>query len=405
MDAYRVKAEIDLDALEHNLREIRLSCGAGVRVILVVKADAYGHGAKAIANHALRCGIDALGVGTGAEALELRESGIRVPILVLGTIIDSEAADCLRHAVHIVLHSTDRAGMIQNLARSMGLRAKVHLNVDTGMGRLGVPPARALELLRLIQSSPNLELAGVMTHVSASDGALSASTREQARLFEGVLRQARAEGHLCGWIHMANSASIFTGLKPLYDTVRPGISAYGILPGDLAGADRLLPVLSLRTQIVFLKDVPQGTPIGYSSTWRAPRATRIATLPIGYHDGLPWALGNVGEVVVRGLRAPIVGRVSMDYVTIDVGHVLGASVGDCVTVIGADGAESISVEDVARHANTIPYEITCSFGRRVQRLYLGGENLTIPSQRAPLFRAAQRQQGAVLETRHPPTAS
>ncbi|MFM7280431.1 MAG: alanine racemase, partial [Planctomycetia bacterium] len=329
MDAYRVKAEINLDALEHNLREIRLTAGSGVRVILVVKADAYGHGAKAIANHALRCGIDALGVGTSAEALELRESGVRVPILVLGTIIDSEVADCLRHSVHIVLHSTDRAAMLQSLASSMGVRAKVHLNVDTGMGRLGVPPARALELLRLVRSSPNLDLAGVMTHVSASDGALSASTREQARLFEGVLREARAERLLRGWIHMANSASIFTGLKPLYDTVRPGISAYGTLPGDLAAAQRLQPILSLRTQIVFLKDVPAGTPIGYSSTWRAPRATRIATLPIGYHDGLPWALGNVGEVLVRGLRAPIVGRVSMDYITVDVGHVPGASVGDC----------------------------------------------------------------------------
>lgn len=391
MDAYRVKAEIDLDALQHNLREIRLQAGSGVRVILVVKADAYGHGAKGIANHALRCGVDALGVGTSAEALELRADGIRVPILVLGTIIDSEAADCLRHQVHIVLHTTDRAQMIQALAHSMRVRAKVHLNIDTGMGRLGVPPARALELLRLIRESPNLELCGVMTHVSASDGALSSSTREQARLFEQVLREGRQQNLLRGWIHMANSASLFTGLKPLYDTVRPGISAYGVLPGDLAGSERLKPILSLRTQIVFLKDVPANTPIGYSSTWKAPRATRIATLSIGYHDGLPWALGNCGEVLVRGARASIVGRVSMDYVTIDVGQIPGVSVGDSVTVIGRDGGESISVEDVARWANTIPYEITCSFGRRVQRLYVGGEELEVPSQRDPRFYAPERK--------------
>jgi len=386
VEAYRVKAEIDLDALQHNLRVIRQRAGPGVRVMLVVKADAYGHGARAIANHALRCGIESLGVGTSGEALELRGDGIRAPILVLGTIIDDEERDCLRHRVQIALHSTDRRARIQELASELGLRAQVHLNVDTGMGRLGVLPGRALDLLREIRGSSNLDLCGVMTHVSAAEGALADSTREQARSFEAVLRQARAERLLRGSIHMANSAALFTSLRPLYDTVRPGISAYGILNPDLPGSGELKPVLSLRTQVVFLKDVPAGTPIGYSSTWRAERPTRIATLPVGYHDGVPWRLSNCGEVLVRGRRAPIVGRVTMDYITIDVGHIPGAAVGDTATLIGSDGHETITVEEVAQKAGTIAYEVTCSVGRRVQRLYLGGENLELASQRAPEVR-------------------
>ena len=380
VNAYRVWADIDLDALTHNLAVIRQRAGFGMRVMLVVKADAYGHGAVAIAHHAAQCGIAALGVGTSAEALELRQSGLRLPILVLGTIIDDEALDALHYDVHIALHSFDRCTMVQELARKKNLCAKVHLNIDTGMGRLGILPGRALELLRAIHRSSHLELAGTMTHISAPDGARSGSTSEQGRIFEGVLRQAREERLLRGWIHIANSASIFTDLRPRYDTVRPGISAYGILPSDLPGADLLRPILSLRSQVVFLKDLPAGAPVGYSSTWRAPRSTRIATLPVGYNDGVSWRLGNRGEVLVRGRRAPIIGKISMDYTTIDVGEIPGVKVGDVVTLIGADGCESIGVEEVARHAETIAYEITCSVGKRVKRNYIGGHELELPSQ-------------------------
>ncbi len=383
VNAYRVWAEIDLDALTHNLAVIRRRAGPGVRVMLVVKADAYGHGAVAIANHAVRCGVAALGVGTAAEALELRQSGLRVPILVLGTIVDDETADALRHEVQLALHSADRCAMVQDLARRMNVRGRVHLNVDTGMGRLGVLPSRALDLMRAIRAASHLELAGVMTHVSAPEGALAASTFTQSRLFEEVLRQARAEGLLRGWIHMANSAAIFTNLRPRYDTVRPGISAYGILPVDLPGAGDLRPLMSLKSQVVFLKDLPAGASVGYASTWRAERPTRIATLPVGYNDGVSWRLGNRADVLVRGQRAPVIGRISMDYTTIDVGHVANVTVGDRVTLIGSDGGESITVEEVAAHAGTISYEVTCSIGKRVRRTYLGGAELEIPAQLDP----------------------
>ena len=386
MSAYRVWAEIDLDAMTHNLAVIRRKAGPGVRIMLVVKADAYGHGAIAVANHAVRCGVAALGVGTSAEALELRGSGIRIPILVLGTIIEDEARDCLRHGIEVALHSSDRCALLQDLAKRLGLKARVHLNVDTGMGRLGVLPGKAIDLLRSIRSSSHLELAGVMSHVSAPEGAFSAATSEQARLFEHVLRTARIEGLLegfRGWIHLANSAAVFTDLRPRYDTVRPGIGAYGILSADLPGSGDLRPVMSLRSQIVFMKDLPTGAHVGYGSTWTAERTTRVATLPVGYDDGVSWRLSNKGEVLVGGRRAPVIGRISMDYTTIDVTQVPGAKVGDLVTLIGSDGGETITVDEIARLADTISYEIVCAVGKRVRRTYVGGTEIELPTQSAP----------------------
>jgi len=373
----RVWAEIDLDALTENLAAIRRRAGAGVRIMLVVKADAYGHGAVAVAHHAVRCGIAALGVGTSAEALELRQAGLTVPILVLGTIVDDEAAAVLRHGIEIGIHSSDRVEMLAELARRSELRARVHLNVDTGMGRLGVLPDNALRLLRLIAAAPGLELCGLMTHVSSPEGALAPETREQMERFERVLAAARRANLARGWVHAANSAAVFTDLEPRYDTVRPGISAYGILPGCLPGAEELRPIMTLKSQVVFLKDVPAGASVGYGSTWTAPAPTRIATLPVGYADGVPWRLSNCGDALVRARRAPIVGRVSMDYLTLDVGHIPGVAVGDTVTLFG--GAGGTPVEEVARRAGTIPYEVTCAVGRRVRRVYLGGTQLTLPA--------------------------
>ena len=388
VEANRVWVDIDLDAFSRNLQAIRRKAGPGVRLMLVVKADAYGHGAVAIAHHAVRCGISALGVGTSAEALELRQAGIRLPILVLGTIVEEEAASALRHDIQIGLHASDRCKTLQTLACQLGVTARVHLNVDTGMGRLGVLPSRALELLREVHAASNLELAGVMTHISATEGALAPSTQKQVRSFESVLTAARKESLLSGWIHAANSSALFTGLSPLYDTVRPGISAYGILPDQIPGSEELQPVMSLHSQVIFLKDLPAGSAIGYGSTWRARQATRIATLPVGYDDGLPWRVSNRAEVLIHGQRAPLIGRVSMDYTTIDVGHIPNVRVGDRATLFGAQGDARISVEKVARTAETIPYEITCGISRRVARIYSGGEELETPTQPSPEERTA-----------------
>lgn len=401
MNTSRVRAEVDLDAITNNLSVIRRRVGHAVRLMLIVKADAYGHGAVAVAHHAVRLGVAALGVGTSAEALELRASGLRLPILVLGTIVDEEAESTLRHGIEVGIHSADRLRMLEELAQRMNRRARVHLNVDTGMGRLGVLPERALELLRAIDAAEHLELAGLMTHISSSRGADAPETQCQVNAFEAVRAAAHAQGLRCGWIHAANSAAIFTDLAPHYDTVRPGISAYGILPGALRDSAALRPAMSLRTQVVFLKDLPEGAHVGYDSTWTASRATRIATLPLGYNDGVAWRLGNRGEVLVRGQRAPIVGRVSMDYTTIDVGGIRDVAVGDEVVLFGRDGEHTLDVEEVARCAETIPYEITCSVGKRVPRVYVGGEDILLtpaaPPEGAPGARQSMDPEALVRE--------
>jgi alanine racemase len=388
VDAHRAWTEIDLDALAHNLTRIRARISPSSAVILVVKADAYGHGAVAVAHRALGCGVEALGVGTSAEALELRAAGILAPVLVLGTIVDEEAALCLRNGVHIALHSLDRARGLAELAERLGTRARVHVKVDTGMGRLGVRPERALELLATVRASAHLELCGFMTHVAAPEGGRDPGALEQLNLFDALRRRAAEEGHQLGCVHAANSACVFTGLGTHYDAVRPGLAAYGILPAGLEGALELRPVLSLHSQVVFLKDVPPGSTVGYAGTWRAGRTTRVATLPIGYSDGLCWRLGNQGEVLVRGARAPIIGRVSMDYATIDVTHIPGVEVGDRVTVIGRQGADSIGLAELAERAGTVPYEIACSVGRRVARIFRGDERglRVVPPERPAVAR-------------------
>jgi alanine racemase len=327
----------------------------------------------AIAHHAARCGVAAFGVGSSAEALELRKAGVTLPILVLGTIVDDESSDCIAHDVQIGIHALDRCHKLEREAKRMRRRARVHLKLDTGMSRLGVRPEKALELLRQIKSSPHLALEGVMTHMAGGRGALEPSTHKQLESFELVLTQARAAGLLAGWVHVANSACIFTDLRPGYDAVRPGIAAYGVLPAGLPGGDELEPVLTLRARVVYLKDIPAGTAVGYDGTWIASKRTRVATLPVGYNDGLFWKLSNRGVVLVRGRRAPIIGRISMDYTTVDVSDVPGCRVGDLATIVGSDGDASITVQDVAKAADTIPYEVTCAIGKRVSRLYRGGD--------------------------------
>lgn len=368
---HRAWAEIDLGAFGHNLTRIQERAGPNTEVILVVKADGYGHGALPLALEARRLGVDSFGVGTAEEALELRRGGLLGRILLLGTIVDDEAETVLREGIELGVHSLDRCQKLSQLATRLGLVAGVHLNVDTGMGRLGVLPQKAFELLRAIHAAPGLQLAGLMSHVAAPSGAREAGAHEQARLFEAVAAQARQHGLLRGILHLSNSAALFTDLAPGYDAVRPGIAAYGMLPEELlVGGIELRPVLSLRAQVIFFKDLDAGTPVGYGGTWVAHRRSRIATLPVGYNDGVPWRLGNRGRVLVRGRSAPIVGRVSMDYLTIDITDVPGVEVGDTATLIGADGEDRIRAEDLARLADTIPYEITCSIGRRVPRQVL-----------------------------------
>ena len=369
----RAWAEVDLDALASNLAVVRRQIGSRVAMLLVAKADAYGHGATAVCRHALAHGIDGIGVTTCAEALELQRAGVHARMVVLGPVWGDEARGGLRAGVEFVVPSFEICRGIEDAARVAGVPARVHAKIDTGMMRLGVEPREALELLSRIQRSPWLELAGVMTHLAGVEGEAPAeAAAPPLRRFDSVLARARAQGLLVGrnvWIHAANSATALAEPAARYDAVRLGIAAYGVSPGPGVDMRDFSPVLSVRTRIVHLRSARPGDTVGYGGTWKARRPSRIAVLSIGYDDGISWRLGNRGSVLLRGERAPVIGRVSMDYTTVDVTHIEGLSLGHTATILGADGRARIRVEDLARLAGTIPYEITCSLGKRVARTY------------------------------------
>ncbi len=377
MDSSRAWAEIDLDALAKNLGVIRRLVGPSVAILLVAKADAYGHGAVPVAHHALRAGAEAIGVTTCSEALELRRAGVRARIVVLGPVLGDEALPAMRQGIELAVSSVELFRSLERTARRAALPARIHLKLDTGMNRLGASSEETLALLEELRSTPFLVLAGLMTHVAATDGARAESTRAQAALFADLVQRARDAGLLEGanaraWLHLANSACVLSGLSPLYDAVRVGAAAYGLAPDPRLSHPELRPVLSVRTRIVHQKEVRAGESVGYAGTWRARRASRIAVLPVGYDDGVDWRLSNRGEVLVRGRRVPIVGRISMDYTTIDVSDVPGVALGERVTLLGTDGGSRIRAEELAALVGTVPYDVTCSIGKRVERVFVGG---------------------------------
>ena len=378
MRGYRVWAEIDLSALRHNIAVIRRALDPRTRMMAVVKADAYGHGALPVAWTALDSGCEMLGVGDSGEALALREAGILGPILILGAIVEEEVARVVQYDVSVTVHSPDLLPLLDEEARRRNRLLRVHLKVDTGMARLGTSPGRALDVARAAMDCPNLQLEGLSTHFASATN--PEATREQLDLFRSVIDELARDGIQPPILHAANSTGLFTCPESHFDLVRPGIAMYGIDPGPFAALRiPLKPVLSLKTQIAYLKGVAEGTAIGYDGKGRADRPTRLAICPVGYNDGYPYALSNRAEAVLRGRRVPVVGTVTMDYIMLDVGDVPDAAVGDTVTLIG----EGLRVEELARKAGTIPYELTCRLGRRVGRVPANAE---MPAQVREAFR-------------------
>lgn len=366
---HRAWSEINLGAIARNVRLIRKQAGTA-HVLVVVKADAYGHGAVEVARAVIEAGASFLGVGDSGEAIELRTSGITAPILVLGSLIPGEVEPVITHDVAITIHSSQKIEMLAQIAKALKKRPRVHLKIDTGMGRLGALPSRALELLQEIAASDSLELEGLSTHlgpVAADDP----RTREQLALFGRIVKEAEEKGIRIPYKHAENSLALFHGPDGAFNLVRPGGAVYGILAGSPRENDLgLEPALALKSQIVFIKDLPEGAAVGYAGSFVARRPTRIAILPIGYNDGYRFALSNRGEVLVRGRRARVAGRVSMDYTTVDVTDIPDASVGDDAVLIGPQGADRITAGELAAAAGTIPYEILCGLGKRVRRVYL-----------------------------------
>jgi alanine racemase len=304
----------------------------------------------------------------------------------------------------VTVHSSARVRALARAAERAGATVRVHLKVDTGMGRLGCAPERAPSIAREIGRSPCLELEGVATHLASPGPEGAKDTERQLARFRRVLDLLEVDGIRPPWRHAYSSGGLLALPRGEFNLVRPGIAVYGLSPqrragdaheandrGTEAGArasDALEPALSWKTQVVFLRDHRRGARIGYGGTWKAPGPARIATLPVGYNDGYRFAFSNKAHVLVRGQAAPVVGRVSMDYVTVDVTHVPGVRVDDEVTLVGRDGDQRIGVEDLATWADTIPYEILCGIGRRVQRTYLHGRVATEPRTRSTVPAAA-----------------
>ncbi len=366
----RAWAEVDLGAAAANVAALRSRLPSGVKVMAVLKADAYGHGAVAAAKRLLASGVEMIGVGDSSEAIELREAGVVAPLLVLGAIVPGEVEKVVAYGVAASIHSQTRVDLLARAAAAQGRRASVHLKIDTGMGRLGALPAMAVPLARALAENPHLSFDGLATHYASASSPVPFQTSSQFESFRRVIAALRAEGLLPPLVHAGSTAAVLGALREHFDMVRIGGGLWGIDPGNLegSGAD-LRPCLSLRTQVIFLKDFPAGSPIGYHRTFETTRPSRIATLPIGYNDGYAWNLGNRAEVLLRGRRCPVVGTVSMDYTTVDVTDAPGVEPGDVATLAGRDGDEEIRVEDLARLLGTNPYEITCRLGRRVVRVY------------------------------------
>jgi alanine racemase len=361
--------EIDLGALEFNYLQIKKRIPEDVKLLAVVKADAYGHGAIPVSLRLEKLGVEYLGVAIPEEGVELRKGGVKAPILVLGGIFGGAVDQIFRFRLTPVIFRKDSLKILSREAERRRRKVKVHLKVDTGMGRLGVPLNLWPDFLREVRRFPKIETEGILSHFSMTDEK-KGFTQNQWRAFQRAVEIAQELGISSEYLHIASSATLTA--FPAYSArlVRPGIMLYGSYPSPtFRSLISLKPVMTLKTRIHFLKSVPPGTRISYGGTFKARRKSLIATLPIGYADGYSRHLSNHGEVLIHGKRAPVVGKVCMDFIMVDVTDIPRVSVGDEVVLIGRQGKERITPEEIAEKINSISYEVLCLIGKRVPRIY------------------------------------
>jgi alanine racemase len=363
--------EIDLDTLSHNLDTIRRRVGAGVGVLLTVKADAYGHGAVQVAQAAQNGGerVEMFGVATVDEAIELREAGVTTAILVLSPVLEGELPAVIESGFAVTSSSVEFAETASRLAVAAGRTLDVHIEIDTGMGRSGVSAENAFDEITRVASLPGLALRGVYTHFPTSDTD-SDYTRRQIGEFNAIVARLRECGVAIARVHSANSAAVSEIEESHMDLVRPGLLAYGLHPAGAAVGLGVRPVMSWKSRLVTVRRVPAGRTISYGRDYTTSRESTIGVVPVGYGHGYPFALSNRGEMIVSGVRVPIVGRVTMDMTMIDLTDLAETPVpGDEVILVGTSGDATITFHDVAAWADTICYEIMCGISKRVPRTY------------------------------------
>ncbi len=374
-DSRPTVAEIDLAALRHNYAVIRRAIKPECGILAIVKADAYGHGFMDVALELEKLGVTAFGVAFLAEGIQLRKSGIDRPVLLLGGIYPGQEKKCVGFNLSTAVFDIRQAQALDTAAARLYRKAKVHVKIDTGMGRLGVPYQEAGLFFSQLGELCNIEVEGILSHFASADELDDAGreyTEKQAERFSAAVQSAAASGFSPRYLHIANSAAAFGLELPGCNLVRPGIALYGALPSaDFAGKMDLRPVMALKSRIAMLKWVESGTSISYARRYTAGERTLVASVPVGYADGYRRSLTNTGEALVRSVRVPVIGTVCMDWIMLDVSRVEGVAVGDEVVLMGSDQAgNAIRAEELAAWAQTIPYEFFCGISKRVPRIYL-----------------------------------
>jgi alanine racemase len=362
-------AEIDMRAIAHNYRQVRKLVGKSTNIMVVVKANAYGHGTVEISAVLEKLGVNYLGVATTDEAVRLRDHGIRTPILVLGSVLPEEVKVLIEKNITLTLCESNILDEIKKEAFSCGAKAKVHIKIDTGMGRIGIWHEEALNFVKNLAQEKDIVIEGIYTHFSSA-GRDDFFTNYQIEAFEKLLKQLEEFDVRIPLRHAANSIATVDFKRSHLSLVRPGLIIYGMYPKyTFPKLIKLKPAMSLKTKIVYIKDTPPGRSISYGRTHVTQKQTKIATLPIGYADGYARNLSNRAEVLIRGKYAHVVGKVTMDQTMIDIGHIKNVSVGDEVVLIGKQGRNEIRAEKLARLAGTIAYEFICGISNRVPRVY------------------------------------
>lgn len=372
LDKYlRAYAEIDLDAINDNVGQVRKAVGEDVKIMAVIKADGYGHGAVSVAKSLNEIGVDAFAVAIIEEGIVLRKRGIQSPILILGYTSPYQYGELVQYGLTQTVFHYEMAKKISDFAVLLGKKAKIHIKVDTGMNRIGFKDnEESVETIRKIKELPNIEIEGIFTHFACADETDKTSANHQYQRYDAFVKRLEKAGIHIPIKHVSNSAAIIDLKSLRLNMVRSGIMTYGLYPSDEVNKDeiKLHPALSFKSHIIYIKEVEAGEGVSYGSTYVTARKTKIATIPVGYADGYPRALSSKGRVLIRGQYAPIIGRICMDQFMVDVTDIEGVQELDDVTLVGTDGDHTITVEEVAAE-HSFNYEFICGLTKRVPRVY------------------------------------